>query len=375
MRDPNQGFLEDVSLEPVVERPRVDMRPWLAILVVVGIGALIAQQYELAGLTAIATLFAMAHAADLDPRRETAYRALAWIVPLGSAASFASLAYLVRAGLEPGSALGDASRDALELFGLRLNASRLTLAVAGFGTLISLATAYRPFANALARVLFREPGTRVLRLAARIAVIAVVFSIAGGFAFPAVMKQVEESGSSLIGGASSLWGNLLGLTFIALGAVGFLVRLSLRDTARRLGLTRIHLRDLLVIVLGLAAMLIVNAAAEWAQKTWFPTLWAGDQKVNQMIAGNLTRTETLLLGVSAGFGEEIALRGALQPRFGIFRTSMLFALLHVQYSWFGIAIIAVLGLLLGWIRRTTSTSAAIAVHTLYDLAAVVSLNS
>jgi hypothetical protein len=333
------------------------MRPWLAIVVAVGIGALFASQAELAGMAAIATLFAMAHAADLDPRRENAYRALAWIVPLGSAVSFASLAFIIRNG-----SLDD-------------RVSRAALAFAGLGVLISLATAYRPFADRLAGALFHEPGTRVLRLAARLAIIAVILSIAAGFAFPAALEQLEESGTSLVGGVSSLWGNLLGLTLLALGAVGFLVRRGLWDTARRLGLTKIEPRQVLTIVLGFAAMFAVNSAAEWAQKTWFPALWASDQKVNEMIAGSLGRTETLLLGLSAGFGEEIALRGALQPRLGILRTSLLFALLHVQYSWFGIAIIALLGLLLGWIRRSTSTSAAIVVHTLYDVAAVVALNS
>jgi membrane protease YdiL (CAAX protease family) len=54
---------------------------------------------------------------------------------------------------------------------------------------------------------------------------------------------------------------------------------------------------------------------------------------------------------------------------------VLFALLHVQYSWFGMALIAILGLLLGTIRQRTSTSVAIAVHALYDVAAVVAVTA
>ena len=361
MRDPNQGLLDDLHPTSIEEPPRIDLRPWLGIVVLVGIGALLFRQVELAGMAAIAALFAMAHAADLDPRREPAYRALAWVVPFGSAVMFASLAFIVKQGLQ-------GSWEAVR-------GSRLSLGVAALGFLVSLAGAWRPFADRLARQLFRESGSRVIRLAARLAVIAVIFSIAGGFAFPALLDQIEEAGTSLIGGVSSLWGNLVGLTLLALGAVGFLVRRDPRETARRLGLTRLATGHTLVVVAGLAAMLALNVAAEWAQKTWFPALWASDQRVNHMIAGELTRTETLLLGLSAGFGEEIALRGALQPKFGILRTSVLFALLHVHYSWFGIALIAVLGLILGWIRRSASTSAAIVVHTLYDVAAVVTLNS
>jgi membrane protease YdiL (CAAX protease family) len=78
----------------------------------------------------------------------------------------------------------------------------------------------------------------------------------------------------------------------------------------------------------------------------------------------------LLLGVSAGFGEEIAIRGALQPRLGIGLCALLFASAHVQYSWFGMATIALLGVLLGGIRAGTNTTTAIAVHALYDVLAV-----
>ena len=78
----------------------------------------------------------------------------------------------------------------------------------------------------------------------------------------------------------------------------------------------------------------------------------------------------VLLGLSAGVGEEITLRGALQPRLGIVLTSLLFAGLHVQYSWYGIASIFVFGLILGTIRRRSGTTAAIAVHGLYDILAL-----
>ena len=87
----------------------------------------------------------------------------------------------------------------------------------------------------------------------------------------------------------------------------------------------------------------------------------------------IPRVETLLLGVSAGVGEELAMRGALQPRFGLIGTSLLFAVLHVQYSPIGILTIAALGMLLGLIRKRTSTSTAIAVHVLYDIVAALGI--
>jgi len=54
-------------------------------------------------------------------------------------------------------------------------------------------------------------------------------------------------------------------------------------------------------------------------------------------------------------------------------TSLLFGALHVQYSWFGIVVICLLGLTLGAFRARTSTSAAMAVHAIYDILAVFSV--
>jgi membrane protease YdiL (CAAX protease family) len=56
-------------------------------------------------------------------------------------------------------------------------------------------------------------------------------------------------------------------------------------------------------------------------------------------------------------------------------TSLLFASLHIQYSWMGMAVILLLGLTLGVIRRRASTTVAIGVHVLYDVVAVLSLGS
>jgi membrane protease YdiL (CAAX protease family) len=160
------------------------------------------------------------------------------------------------------------------------------------------------------------------------------------------------------------------MAVLAFGAVGYRIRRDLPATAERLGLRMLEPSHWIVIGVGLVALVVLNAGAEAVQHRWFPELWASDQRVNQLIAGSLSKWDTLLLGLSAGIGEELSLRGALQPKLGVFLTSLLFALLHVQYSWFGIGIILVLGLLLGTIRNRTNTTAAIVLHALYDTFAV-----
>jgi membrane protease YdiL (CAAX protease family) len=54
-------------------------------------------------------------------------------------------------------------------------------------------------------------------------------------------------------------------------------------------------------------------------------------------------------------------------------TSLLFAALHLQYSWFGIGVIFLLSLVLGIIRIRTNTTLAMAVHVGYDIVALASV--
>jgi membrane protease YdiL (CAAX protease family) len=78
-----------------------------------------------------------------------------------------------------------------------------------------------------------------------------------------------------------------------------------------------------------------------------------------------------VLGVSAGVGEELMVRGALQPRVGLVWASLLFAAAHVQYTWFGMLTIVLLGMTLGVVRKSANTTTAIVVHVLYDVIAAL----
>jgi len=329
------------------------LRIWTVLVAGVGIGALGLGQAELAALAAVAGLFAVAQAADLNLRFFLLQRLVAWVVPVGGAATFATLAMVLNQADRPGPARAFA------------------VAVAVLGSLASLAMLGGPVARALAGALFRvRPASHTLVLTSRLFLIGILFCIPGHFGFANVFGIDALEMDSLLG-AGSLWANLAGLCLLALGGVGFLVRRDLRSTLERLGLRPLRPSHLAVIAIGVPALFALNSGAEQLQRTYLPALWESDQRVNQMLVSGLGRGETLLLGLSAGIGEEIALRGALQPLLGLLPTSALFAALHVQYSWLGMAVILVLGLLLGWIRQRTSTTTAIAVHALYDIVAVV----
>jgi uncharacterized protein len=149
------------------------------------------------------------------------------------------------------------------------------------------------------------------------------------------------------------------------------VRRRWPEVLERLGLGAVRAGHAGVILVGLVGAVALNSGMEALQRTYLHGLWLHDQEATRLIAGQMPVWSALLLGISAGVGEEVTIRGALQPRLGIVLTSLLFACGHVQYSWWGMLTIALLGMLLGGVRRLTNTTTAIVVHSLYDIFAVL----
>jgi hypothetical protein len=341
--------------EPAVDdRIRSGLTVWLGIVLLFGLGGLLLGQVELALLAALAGLFAVAQAADRDSRWTTLYNLLAWVVPAGGLMVFASMAAM------------------LAMEGAGSGPERAAIGFAIAGAAISGLTAVRPIAAGVASVLFHTPHTtHTMRLAGRMVLMGLLFGWPGWWLFRRQAEMLAQDNGLL--GFDNLSSGLIGLCLIALGGVGFRVPRTFRATLERLGLRAPNFGDLAWIVAGVGALFVFNAGAERFQQLRFPELYRSDHEITQMMAGQLSRGETLLLGLSAGVGEEVSLRGALQPRLGLILTSILFAALHVQYSWYGMAVILVLGILLGWIRQRASTTTAVMVHGLYDIVAVMTM--
>ena len=90
--------------------------------------------------------------------------------------------------------------------------------------------------------------------------------------------------------------------------------------------------------------------------------------ISNVLLGNFdTVGEWLVVALGAGLGEEILFRGALQPIFGLWFTSIIFAIAHIQYGFTLVTIlIFVISAALGYIRHRTNTTVAIFVHAGYD---------
>ena len=93
------------------------------------------------------------------------------------------------------------------------------------------------------------------------------------------------------------------------------------------------------------------------------------ESLSDMLLGPLFETPwgILSVGLAAALGEEPLFRGALQPRFGLLVTALLFALVHNNYGLsFATLVVFVLGLVLGVERIRYNTTTAIITHATYN---------
>ncbi len=168
---------------------------------------------------------------------------------------------------------------------------------------------------------------------------------------------------------NQLWGDLaIWLIFATLG-VGLLSRRSLADTIKRLGLRAPTVSELSLAASMAFALYAVAFASDVIWQSLSPQdVYQQQNVVSQAISQSITTlTLAFLLALTAAIGEEIAFRGALQPVFGLWPTSILFAAIHLQYVLTPASVlILVVGLGFGWLRQRYNTTTSIVAHFLYD---------
>ncbi len=163
------------------------------------------------------------------------------------------------------------------------------------------------------------------------------------------------------------------LVVAAYAAVGAGIARTMREASLRLGLT-LPTPRVIAISIGFVLLGFLSAgAAGIATAVFQPEL--SDRIDSAMVEATRELQNpfgAVVLGLSAGLGEELLLRGAIQPRFGMVITAAIFALLHTQYgfSWIIVGLFGV-GLLLGYERKRFGTTAAILTHAIYNTISVL----
>lgn len=155
---------------------------------------------------------------------------------------------------------------------------------------------------------------------------------------------------------------------VALMGVGLFVRRHGWKLVERLGLAKPTLAQLK----GSVRWILALVALQWITGVVLyytnPEQAELLKELNSLLLGNMdTVWDWFLLAAAAAAGEEILFRGALQPVLGLWATSLLFAMAHIQYGLTPVTILVFgIGLVLGLVRRRTNTSVAIFVHFGYN---------
>jgi hypothetical protein len=253
--------------------------------------------------------------------------------------------------------------DSLPLLGVGLWAPALV------GILVLLP----PVRRLLARLLPLDAGSPVhavaLSLSALI-VIQLLFTLGIGLNNLAESLAAQEATGSTSTTLSGLWAQQVLTAVFAFFGVGFLIRRDWSATLQRLGLVVPSLGNIGVgIVVGLGMVPLVMVI-EQVSSQFNIGIDPSVQKLTEQLLGPLFNSPLgiITLGVAAALGEETIFRGAVQPRFGIVLTALLFALVHSNY---GISlstlIVFLFGLLLGIVRKRTNTSTTMISHALYNM--------
>jgi hypothetical protein len=162
----------------------------------------------------------------------------------------------------------------------------------------------------------------------------------------------------------------------ALIAAGWPVARRFRAVMVRLGMVRPTLAQAAFgvvagVVLAALAAYVIDPAITWF---WQSMGWQTTdvEAFGKLMSNVITPVGAVLIGVTAGIGEEMAVRGLLQPRIGLIASNLVFTSLHaMQYGLDALLSVFIIGLVLGIIRARSNTSTSAIVHGVYDFVLVL----
>ncbi len=179
-------------------------------------------------------------------------------------------------------------------------------------------------------------------------------------------EEMQAALPSLLGG---LWLQQGMMALWALIGVGWLSRRSLGDVLRRLDLRVPSMQQAAIGVgaglLAVFASMILSGLAAALGLGVDPNV----EVLNEALLGPLfgSMAGILTIGFAAALGEETLFRGALQPRFGVLLTTLLFAITHNQYGLsLSTVVVFVAGLIFAGLRLRYNTTTSMLAHATYN---------
>lgn len=258
------------------------------------------------------------------------------------------------------------------------NMGPMIAAIAGVGpiiaamALVGFLVLFEPFRRLLARMLPIDPRSVVHLVAVHYALLLVMIgaltaaSISAANQDPVLLDRLKLSVEQA--GLTALWVQMAAFILLSVLGVGLFVSRDWREVLARLGVTRyVSVRYLIAVpTLGLLSGFVVDRWWEMMD----PAGMEGVSRLSEALFGSYIEAGlagVIAIALSAGIGEELLFRGACQPRFGIAVTSVLFAVVHTQYTVSPALVqVFVLAVMLGLARRNANTTTAILCHATYN---------
>lgn len=158
-------------------------------------------------------------------------------------------------------------------------------------------------------------------------------------------------------------------------SVGWLTQRRWGEALNRLGFVRPKLRNVITgVVVAVGLVVLVRLLSAMIDYVWGAMGWAktDSESFMKLMAFALTPIGALIVAVTAGLGEELAVRGVLQPRLGILLSNLFFTSLHAfQYNFDALLVVFIIGTVMGFLRRRTNTTTSAIAHGVYDLILLV----
>jgi hypothetical protein len=252
-------------------------------------------------------------------------------------------------------------------------------------TLVAMSMLLRPVRVAVAKIMPIDPDNFVHKIA--LSILALIFLscfipllVLGGKP-PLLNLPLDGNGAGIGGQAISVQPLDLVYQFIwtipaTFVVAGWPIARRFPDMLKRLGLVRPTATQVAFglgfgLVLALAAMFVIDPGitALWRALGWPTTDTAAFDK---LLANLVTPAGAVLIGITAGLGEELAVRGLLQPRIGLIASNLVFTGFHAfQYGADGLLSVFIIGMILGVVRARTNTTTSAIVHGVYDFTLVL----
>jgi membrane protease YdiL (CAAX protease family) len=242
---------------------------------------------------------------------------------------------------------------------------------------------WRPVRVALARIIPIDPDNFVHKIGLSILTLLLLTSFVPIIALagkPPILEIINSGGLDVLGEEPVSELDLV-FQFIwtipaVVFAAGWPVVRTLRTALLRLGMVPPTVLQVVGGVVGAVVLaLVMTYAVEPAIfALWQALGWATTDvsAFSGLLAGVTNPLGAILIGVTAGIGEEMAFRGLLQPRIGLIFANLLFTSVHAfQYGFDAMLSVFIVGTILGIVRARTNTSTSAIVHGVYNFTLVM----